>query len=207
MVLDHCRMGYSARCSFLRPGLVSPLHIGEMQHLDSCRAILVTTMLIYARTGNEIYQKRRQLRSFSATRSCTTVENLPTSSKTTEIRISSQAADDTRKILQDDESQSRQSFQGSREYQQYTVNIESARKAPADKDDTFAQSPAASNTNKAAWAYTKCALLFFAALLITWASYTTSFTCQTANLIKLSRFLQVSTESILSSTRGPTAFH
>ncbi|KAI9860803.1 MAG: hypothetical protein M1830_006218, partial [Pleopsidium flavum] len=168
--------------------------------------VVVTTMLIYARTGNEIYQKRRQLRNLSATRSFTAAENLHMSSKTTEIRVISQAADDTRKISRDDEGQSRESFQGPREYQKYTVNIESAGKARANKDDTFAESRAASNIDRAAWAYTKCALLFFAALLITWASHSISFIRQTANLIRLPRYLQVSTESILSSTPGLTAF-
>lgn len=210
MVLDHCRMEQSAYCSVLRPGLVSQLDTGEMQHeLTVCRVILVATMLIYARTGNEIYKRRRQLRNFSAPRSSHVGENLPMSSKTTEVRITSQSAEDTPNALPDDEGQSRESFQGSRDYQKYTVNIESTRKAPADRDITVAPNLGLSNSDKAAWAYTKCALLFFAALLITWvspSSFLPLLNHQTGQSnLTVYRYLLPSTESTLSSTPGPTA--
>ena len=104
-----------------------------------------------------------------------------TSYKTTEIHITSELAtlphtnlSQTSMIL--DPSDRAMSIQG---YEQYSVTIEKGTRNPmeriteisASRHSIYRQHNAAMEANTAAWAYTKCAILFFFSLLITWVSF------------------------------------
>ena len=108
------------------------------------------------------------------------VENPFTSYKTTEVQITSELADLSHpnlskpsiKLDPNDQSLSNQG------YQQYTITIErgpmSAKiqtplRSGTDRIEDL-QHNVALEANAAAWGYTKCALLFFVSLLITWVS-------------------------------------
>lgn len=91
------------------------------------------------------------------------------SSKTMEIRITSEAVQGERKGTY--QLDSRHSADISRKCQQYAVNIQSSSEPKTMRDEGRAQKNVGSSSDRAAWAYVKCALLFFIALLITWVSF------------------------------------
>jgi hypothetical protein len=173
--------------------------------------------------GKEIYQKCKKLNSLRLPQSFTQNENLPTSSEIMEIRMNSKAAQnelevndlpicskttevqitlETAQRTQEaahgfDEKQNDDSPSISQTYPQYAVNIESHYLPPTKTGHRHARRTAPSSSDLAAWAYVKCALLFFIALLITWVSSAAlCFKCQ-SNLFVF-RFLLQSIESIPS---------
>lgn len=131
--------------------------------------------------GREIYLNRKQLRVFQKT--CgypLDIENPFDSYKTTEVNITSEAFPVTHEDLVTTTVDTKVPGKTSsgRGYDRYTVTIGSAPQGPR---ITMPQTPggetliyrknkAAMEANRAAWGYTKCALLFFVSLLITWVS-------------------------------------
>ncbi|THC93519.1 hypothetical protein EYZ11_007010 [Aspergillus tanneri] len=116
--------------------------------------VIFLTFAIYARTGGVIYQKRRQLRRAGSLGS----ENLkPSFSKTTEVSITSEVSSPN-------------------ECYRPTVTIEGGpsgaialKTVKNDPPNPHLQRRImAAEANSAAWAYTKYAMLFFVALIITW---------------------------------------
>lgn len=156
--------------------------------------MIVIIFSIYIYAGKEIFQKRSQLRSFNVPPPFPILENPFVSCKTTEIKITSELADlptlnASQISFKMDPNGRIQSTQG---YDQYSVTIETTpRPSPArptasaasSHDTTYHHRTAAMEANTAAWSYTKCALLFFASLLITWVRRTlTALCCSTSNI-------------------------
>ena len=121
--------------------------------------------------------KRKQLRSFKTTSLPVpvVVDNPFNSFKTTDIIVTTELATldtgETQHSVQLDPNSKVLPTQG---YEPYTVKIErglGAHNVPPTPTTQYIvqrQSNAALDANNAAWGYTKCALLFFASLLITW---------------------------------------
>ena len=144
---------------------------------------------IYVLAGREIFRKRKQLRAFSNPSRPVPVriENPFTSFKTTEIHITSELA-----TLQSPNTSNLFAMPDKKKpditdrvYDQYSVMIGSAPMSPRSEapppmtpraHSTIAQrnNRAAMEANRAAFGYTKVALLFFVSLLVTWVS---SHTC------------------------------
>ncbi|KAI6093098.1 family A G protein-coupled receptor-like protein [Hypoxylon rubiginosum] len=152
--------------------------------------VILVTMFIYLRTGGEIYRKRKQLRSFGASSSAHDPEALtmddPYSVKTTEVTISSESAEEGGSGI-DLAPLGRFATQ---KKTAYSVTISSDTKGPTKSQQADFSLPIQSNVpptpstarargrvqkrranyeaNNAAWSYSKCAFLFFTALLVTW---------------------------------------
>ena len=146
---------------------------------------ILITFTIYTFAGREIFKKRQQLRSFNTSRPSNepiATNNPFTSYKTTEVHVTTELANvsqnnSSQASLKLDPNEAAASHHG---YDQYTVIIETAPMGPlAPTFDKIPESEvaqhmyrrynnAAMEANTAAWAYTKCALLFFVSLLITW---------------------------------------
>jgi hypothetical protein len=159
---------------------------------------IITSFVIYVLAGREIFAKRKQLRAFSNHASRPTkiekIQNPFTSFKTTEIHVTSELAtmtspnmskayrspgmmpDDKNGIFDSSTAPSRSTSDEG--YDQYSVTIGTApvnpnyqgpQIAPA-RATTIQQrsNRAAMEANRAAWGYTKVALLFFVSLLVTW---------------------------------------
>ncbi|MCJ1391201.1 hypothetical protein MMC18_004063 [Xylographa bjoerkii] len=140
---------------------------------------ILTTFTIYLLAGRNIFLKRKQLRSFQPSAEPISIENPFTSWKTTEVKITSELANmdnpSTSHLSKELDPQSRAlSRQG---FEQYSVTIGRGPERP--KSDISPRSPGlqitthlqhnvALEANTAAWGYTKCALLFFVSLMITW---------------------------------------
>ena len=151
---------------------------------------ILASLCIYILAGREIFAKRSQLRAFNnPTRPVPVqIENPFVSFKTTEILITSELAtlhtpNVTNIFMMPDNKRAGVAGKG---YDQYSVTIDSAPKSPRSEappppmtsrtHSTIAQqnSRAAMEANRAAFGYTKVALLFFVSLLVTWVS---SHTC------------------------------
>lgn len=115
--------------------------------------IFLVTSFIYLSVGTEIYQKRKQLRSM-ASRSLDTVQSI----KRVEVQITTEIAGESSEVGQDGK------------FSQYAAFVSSAEHTNANTSNAIKSAPKMSSSDAAAWAYTKCAMLFFAALLITWVS-------------------------------------
>lgn len=139
-----------------------------MSHPNTHRVVLILTMAIYTLTGRDIYQKRQSLREFSALPHIKESESSAPNSQTTDVQITSQAALKFPQSLQHAHGMRNFGFSNpspdSQGNQPYTIKIESPKRSRG------CPSSGSYNTDIAAWAYTKVALLFFAALLITWVS-------------------------------------
>jgi hypothetical protein len=122
-------------------------------------------MSIYAVVGRVVYQNHRKFHNISEpSLSSTHDTHRPVNSNTTEIQITSEHAPTF----------SVQPFDAPaiENLTQYAVNIAStpALEHAHPRYNTHSK-PAMSSTDRAAWAYMKIALLFFAALLITWVAF------------------------------------
>ncbi|XXH00437.1 Small subunit processome complex component [Hypoxylon texense] len=152
--------------------------------------VILVTMFIYIRTGGEIYKKRKQLRSFGASSSAHDPEPLtmddPYSVKTTEVTVTSESAEEGPNGI-DLAPLGRFTTQ---KKTAYSVTISSDTKGPSKPQQADFSLPIQSNVpptpstarargriqkrranfeaNNAAWSYSKCAFLFFTALLVTW---------------------------------------
>jgi hypothetical protein len=134
---------------------------------------------IYAMAGRRIFMKRYELRAFSQGSRIQDVENPFTSFKTTEVHITSELAPLPAKVLGDAHSRMdvAEIEAMGRGYDRYTVTINSSPPAQPCPSSTPSgdvvlnrQHTAPCEANRAAWGYTKIAVLFFISLLITWVS-------------------------------------
>ncbi|KFY15561.1 hypothetical protein V492_01902 [Pseudogymnoascus sp. VKM F-4246] len=148
--------------------------------------VLLITMGIYALVGKVVYKNHRQFRNLhtttdNATATATAAANeggdnggAPVNSKTTEVHITSESAlesgFDTPFDSDRDDFKARPSNIDN--YARYAVNIESTTEPKIRNDGDAPQRRATSTADRAAWAYLKCAMLFFCALLITWVPAT-----------------------------------
>lgn len=151
----------------------------------SCRILILCTFFIYIRAGRTIYEKRRQLHDFSSSDPDPLSVNgdIMGTIKTTEVRITTEIRNEpddldsnSHRLRASDTPEDGRSAQDA-----YTITISaetdpynSNNPAPAPFEPAFQRRPVTTarrrmyEVNNAAWAYTKCALLFFTALLITW---------------------------------------
>ncbi|KAI0124372.1 G-protein coupled receptor [Xylariales sp. AK1849] len=154
--------------------------------------VIVVTFFIYLRAGGDIYQKRKQMRYFSSSHDPEplTMDD-PSSSKTTEVMVTTEDASgqegiDLTNLGRDGaEACSSQPPPGAA----YSVTISSSVRddrhsrtdlSPPIQSNVVIREPAVARqgrrskrranfeVNNAAWSYTKCAILFFTAILITW---------------------------------------
>lgn len=137
--------------------------------------IIFVTFAIYVRAGKEIFKKRQELRSFTQAPTFTVIENPFISCKTTEVEISSEPA----AVVRNDSQTSLCDDHGNRMhgYNPYSVSVEIGSAASESIPPRTAGYGRPAHRNKvsneatsAAWGYTKCALLFFISLIITWVS-------------------------------------
>ncbi|MCJ1367526.1 hypothetical protein MMC16_006659 [Acarospora aff. strigata] len=139
--------------------------------------VIFITLGIYVRAGKEIFKKRQELRNVGQTRTYTVIENPFISCKTTEVQIVSEPANlarhDSQASLCDDHGNR---VQG---YTPYTVSVgigsthsESNPSRTSGSAKTFHRNHITNEANSAAWGYTKCAMLFFISLIITWVPST-----------------------------------
>lgn len=129
--------------------------------------------------GKEIFLNRKKLRAFNKKPGFVEIENALDSYKTTEVNITSEVVPMTRKDLVstivETNVPSRTLGWGD---DRYIVTIGSAPLSPriimpptpSGETLTYRKNKGAMEVNTAAWGYTKCAVLFFVSLLITWAS-------------------------------------
>ena len=179
-------MEHLAHSNILWTSVVSKLALQDRTTLyptDTTRILILVTFFIYIRAGRTIYYNRKQLQEFSPSESDPVsaghAEPMATI-KTTEITVTSAEAGDP-DIVPLQELSSLGSAVASRAY---TVTVGTGGPhsqipsgaspfQPSRPDTSFG--PVVHSVrrrnyelNNAAWAYAKCAILFFAALLITW---------------------------------------
>ena len=145
------------------------------------RICIITSFSIYLISGREIFQKRKELRAFNSS----TQDDSWVSFKTTQIAVTSEIGDilplGTIAECFDPKPDSlpkatHKSTRSTKSYEQYTVNI--ASEPPAARPSVpqslmtvqHKKNRAAMEANRAAWGYTKVAILFFFSLLVTWVS-------------------------------------
>ncbi|KAI1164326.1 G-protein coupled receptor [Nemania serpens] len=141
--------------------------------------IILATFFIYIRAGGEIYKRRRDLRKLDSTggtgidiETSKQPENYPV--KTTEVSITSESMARTDPLWNPELNLSSES----RLPGVYSITISSNHGASSRTPSNTDSSTDAVQTNpkrkknyeasRAAWVYSKCALLFFTALLVTW---------------------------------------
>ncbi|KAH1270026.1 hypothetical protein KXX33_008997 [Aspergillus fumigatus] len=149
--------------------------------------VIFLTFAIYLRAGKVIFEKRRQLEEAECPESSGEIDSPmePAVSKKTEIHVTSE-------ITHSGSESNRLSIMSASliphrylsPYSPYSVTIEGGSAAGNDEHvpmrmlrssqhDPYAQHHAmARDVNSAAWAYTKYAMLFFIALLVTWVPST-----------------------------------
>lgn len=139
-------------------------------------------MSIYAFVGKVVYKNHRQFRNLSTTTDNATATAIPpndgggnggtpVNSKTTEVHITSESALESGfNTPFDSDHDNFKARPNTEKYPRYAVNIESSIETAARNHTELPQQRKASPADRAAWAYLKCALLFFFALLITWVS-------------------------------------
>ena len=161
------------------------------------RAVILITFFIYLRAGREIYQRHRQLQRFGGTSSADDADPMPTitdgtfPSKTTEISVTSETIGNDIDMVplsprnpaataeKADDRQDRGNHNYSviitSHHNDFSLPIQSNSTTASVPPETARTAPAvnpvrrrANDVNKAAWSYTKCALLFFTAMLVTW---------------------------------------
>lgn len=156
--------------------------------------LILLTFFIYIRAGRTIYEKRRLLHDFSSSDPDPLSVNgdIMGTMKTTEVRITTEIRNEPESNAERGPQRSRGRdlpADGRHGGEAYTITIsaQSDPYAPShDAEDEYQHDHDARyndqpnrrpvttarrrtyEVNNAAWAYTKCALLFFTALLITW---------------------------------------
>ena len=149
------------------------------------RVAIILTFFIYIRAGGDIYRKRKLLRNFSSSHDRRPPYQDPTlSTKTMEVTVVSEAAQETIQPnrLPERIVSARPSAEEPNPIYQVTITSDAkARVAYEDENgdepvppptrgrgEERAQRKANMDINTAVWNYTKCAILFFTALLVTW---------------------------------------
>ncbi|OBT90618.1 hypothetical protein VE02_00561 [Pseudogymnoascus sp. 03VT05] len=145
--------------------------------------VLLITMTIYAFVGKVVYKNHRQFRNLHTTTdnaTATAIPNdgadngsVPVNSKTTEVHITSESVLESGfDAAFDSDRDNFKARPNAEKYPRYAVNIESSIEPTTRNDGQAPQRRTTSTADRAAWAYLKCALLFFFALLITWVPAT-----------------------------------
>jgi hypothetical protein len=141
---------------------------------------IILTVLIYIRTGREIFANRRLLRQVPDSTNTYTATTLDgdDSWKMTEIQVTNEALPEAHLHSSHSGVQDlspHHSLQG--EFTAYSVNIKSEIRTKSDQLQPQNVASLTTTTNKrhvaarkdvATWVYTKCAMLYFIALIITW---------------------------------------
>lgn len=144
--------------------------------------VIIATFFIYIRAGRTIYEKRKQLRNFEYSVSAPDSED-PYTMKTTEVYVTSEVMESQPRSAAPFNMARRGSEASAnpRGNAAYSVTISSDKRLSM-LDETGAPTPLGKGKgrnqvsqrrrnyelNNAAWSYTKCSLLFFTALLVTW---------------------------------------
>jgi len=148
------------------------------------------TLAIYTRIGNLVWRRRRQLKEAGALDTTIDVSTAhdPPFSKVTEIRITREDAIPCPLDSPGPSIEQSSSFTcAPSSHRPYSVNVQAGITPPSqvqlepmrcddipeeiagqDSDQYWSNSRTASEVNAATWAYTKYAMLFFVALLVTW---------------------------------------
>ncbi|KKY26432.1 putative camp receptor-like protein [Phaeomoniella chlamydospora] len=150
-------------------------------------AMILITFAIYILTGKEIFQKRRALKEFSSSGEPSYImsDNPFMSTKTTEVQVTSEPApsgNSSEVEMKRDEENPGKARNG---YDPYSVSIGfGAMPTPAPRAQSMAfgggqgverprvPRPGGKDANKAALSYARVAVLFFAAILVTWVPST-----------------------------------
>ncbi|EAW24224.1 putative cAMP receptor-like protein [Aspergillus fischeri NRRL 181] len=149
--------------------------------------VIFLTFAIYLRAGKVIFEKRRQLEEAECPESCGEIDSPmePAFSKKTEIHVTSEithSGSESNRLTITSASHIPHRYLSP--YSPYSVTIEGGsasgndehvpmRTLRSSQQDPYAQRRAtARDVNSAAWAYTKYAMLFFIALLVTWVPST-----------------------------------
>lgn len=193
VVLGKLRLGRVPDRDLLRTNMVRTRQHRFLSRikLNLIRLVILITMFIYIRAGGEIYKKRKQLRNFGASSSGHDPEPLtmddPFSVKTTEVTVTSESAAEDGNNGIDLAPLGRFNFQ---KKTAYSVTISSDKKGNDKTQQVDFDLPVQNNVpptpssatkrgktqkrranyeaSNAAWSYSKCAILFFTALLVTW---------------------------------------
>lgn len=180
------------------------------------RVAIILTFFIYLRAGKEIYKKRQQLMSFSNQRSnhIMPLKDPFQATKTTEIRVTSEAIEDAEQPLDLSRLGHRPTAS---DKPQYAVNIScyqagdivtpiaspnpesksSLPKLPPSEQIHFSRPYITKEANIAAWSYTKVAILFFTAMLVTWIPSTANRVYSVVNPGYISPGLQFASAFVL----------
>ncbi|KAH7152904.1 hypothetical protein EDB81DRAFT_648448 [Dactylonectria macrodidyma] len=154
--------------------------------------VIFITFFVYIRAGHTIYLKRRELGNFSSTdQDLTSLGDVLTTVKTTEVSVTTEARDQTNGLqLQPMGQRAGDVGEGQNQNGAYSITI-SANSNPGETANVVRPIPPATPSgtqarptqrppggnparrrnkelSNAAWSYTKCAILFFTAILITW---------------------------------------
>lgn len=142
------------------------------------RVSILSAFTLYVMAGRELFTKRQELRAFNTPSNLNPFDSF----KTTDVLVTSELATvESAKEMNnslDRRNRSQRSTTSGKNYERYSVNIVSSPmtprpSAPHANNITSAQSRknrAAMEANRAAWGYTKVAILFFVSLLITWVT-------------------------------------
>lgn len=178
------------------------------------------TFIIYLRAGKEIYTRRKQLQRFQHVNANQSARQL-TSTRTTEVHVTSESA---RPIDLSDIGDSRTNSQVDPDRPAYSVSVFTQQQTPRlPASPTFSntsyyeskESPrgptsellnsyhnpvrrnATMEANNAAWSYTKVAVLFFTAMLVTWIPSSANRVYSVVNPTKISPPLQFASSFVL----------
>jgi hypothetical protein len=145
------------------------------------------TLAIYTRIGNLVWRRRRQLKEVGALDATidVSIPHDPPFSKVTEIRITREEAVPYQLDSPGLSIEESPNFISA--HRPYSVNVQAGITPPSqvqlepmrcddileeyaeqESDQYWSNSRTASEVNAATWAYTKYAMLFFVALLVTW---------------------------------------
>ncbi|KAL4991606.1 hypothetical protein BDW68DRAFT_151603, partial [Aspergillus falconensis] len=148
--------------------------------------VIFVTLAIYARIGELVWRRRRQLKEVGGldTTIDVSIPDDPPFSKVTEIRITRENAAPFRSEAGPSVEQDSTFSCAQSSHRPYSVNVQAgsnqleldpiSNAEPSDgpPDREYHNSRTVSEVNTAAWAYTKYAMLFFVALLVTWVPST-----------------------------------
>jgi hypothetical protein len=154
------------------------------------RVVIIATFFIYIRAGRTIYEKRKQLRNFEYSVSAPDAED-PYTMKTTEVYVTSETLESQprsaapfnmgRRGSEASTNPPNARANAATANAAYSVTISSDKRLST-APDAGAPTPLPKSQprglvsqrrrnyelNNAAWSYTKCAMLFFTAMLVTW---------------------------------------
>jgi hypothetical protein len=147
--------------------------------------VIFVTLAIYARIGELVWRRRRQLKEAGGldTTLDASIPDHPPFSKVTEIQITREDVASYRSEAGPSTEQGPPFSCVQSIHRPYSVNVQagsnqleldairSEEHCDGSPNREYRNSRTASEVNTAAWAYTKYAMLFFVALLVTWVIY------------------------------------